>query len=462
MSTPLWLVDRSRIETGTQRCTWERLLNYHFGPSGYGIARKAESIPLTTGIAIHVGTQLLGEWCRQHPHEESVPLEVIRLAVQTAREQYEARARARGLVGWADETRVEEIIGEQSSLIGGLIWCVGLEFLPWLLSSQSAHGGYEVVEVETEEVYVVGCTCGLGDGIGTGEEHEARDCFGVGFMSKPDLLTRARLRPDSYQYWEYKSTGRLSKAWQESWETRVQFHAGIVGAEKRLGIRVDETYVVGLWKGYRDTDSQGVKRQNSVCCYGYYRAPKPPLHEGAWEALWEDKTRTPQKLNWQQWKKTPVWTATFPDQPEGMDSVEYWLRWLPAHVRSQQLAIVGPFNRQDVLIDGFFRELVPAEHKWREGLWALYEAMAANDWQWASPEVQAIVSHHWQRSWACRKFGAEHQCQFVGLCFQKEGWTDPLGGGQFVLRRPHHEPELQAAIASGVIPSDEAEEQEDD
>ena len=190
--SPLHLVDRSRIVTGTQQCEWQRYLNYHFGPSGYGIARKAGSLPLTTGSAVHVGTQLLGQWAQQHRQATEIPLDVIRAAAKTARDEYEARARKSGLVGFADDARIDEIIGEQSALIGGLTWCAGLEFFPWLLKD------YEVVEVETEEVYVIGCTCGLSDGVGTVEEHEARECAGIGFMSKPDLLTRSRRPPFSW------------------------------------------------------------------------------------------------------------------------------------------------------------------------------------------------------------------------------------------------------------------------
>lgn len=450
--SPLWLVDRSRIELGTQQCNWARYLGNHFGPSGYGIARKAESLPLTTGSAVHVGTQALGEWARQHPEAETLPLEVIREAATTARSQYEQRARARGLVGFAEPERIEQIVGEQSSLIGGLIWCCGLEFFPWLLAS------YQVIEVETEEVYVVGCTCGLGDGVGTPEEHETRDCAGIGFMSKPDLLTRARARIDSHQYWEYKTTSRLTKAWQEQWEVKIQFHAGVVGVEKRLGIRVDETYVVGLWKGDRRENSEGVRQQSSVCCYGYKREAKPPLHEEGWEALWEDKSRTPQRLDYRTWKKSPIWEQDF---EQGVEPVEYWIRWLPPAIRQQQLAIVGPFNRQEVLIDGFFRELVPAERKWQAGIWEVYQALAENAFEWSAPSVQAVISEHFQRSWACRKFGSEHSCQFVDLCFQKNGYEKPLDNG-YVLRRPHHDPELFAALRAGVIPPEEETEVEDE
>ena len=190
----LWYVDRSRYEAGTQHCSWDRYLSYHFGPSGYGINRKAESLPLGTGTGYHVGGELLGEWALQHPDATALPLDVIRHAAAEARSRYEAKARASGIYGVGDPTQLDTLIGEQSSLIGGLVWCEGLEFWPWLLRE------YQVIAVETEETLVLDCTCGLGSRIGSAADHEARACQGICFMSRPDLLTRSRSRLASHQY----------------------------------------------------------------------------------------------------------------------------------------------------------------------------------------------------------------------------------------------------------------------
>ena len=114
-----------------------------------------------------------------------------------------------------------------------------------------------------------------------------------------------------------------------------------------------------------------------------------------------------------------------------------------------------------MLIDGFFRELVPAERKWQTGIWEVYQALAENGYDWTAGPVQDAISEHFQRSWACRKFGAEHACQFVPLCFAHQGYEQPLENG-YVLRRPHHTPELERAVTSGVIPPDDAVEEEDE
>jgi hypothetical protein len=139
---PLWYVDRSRFETGAQECSWKRYLGYHFGPSGYGIARQAQSLPLATGLGLHAGGEIMGRWALAHPEAREIPLEIIRQAAKQSRDEYEATARKSGIAGFAEPERVEELIGEQSALIGGLIWCEGLEFWPWLLERYEVERGF--------------------------------------------------------------------------------------------------------------------------------------------------------------------------------------------------------------------------------------------------------------------------------------------------------------------------------
>src|SRR5678815_525303 len=186
------------------------------------------------------------------------------------------------------------------------------------------------------------------------------------------------------------------------------------------------------------------------------------MHEEKWEALWEDKTRTPQRLN-PKWEKTPIWLANFDKfgpELEATDSVEYWIRWWSPELRQQQIAIVGPFNRQEVLIQGFLRDLGPHERQWQTAIWNIYQALDAAGWEWADERVQSEIGANVQRSWNCRKFGSEHHCPMEMLCFRQEGWQVPLGHG-FVCRSPRLLPELDAALQAGVIPPEvEVEEEE--
>lgn len=459
----LWYTDRSRYETGTGECPERRYLTYHAGPSGYGFVRKAESLPLATGTGVHHGTQLLGQFCLDNPEAREIPLSTIRAAASAACTAYETEVRSRGIAQWADQTSLEFLIAEQSALIHGLVWCAGLEFFPWLLDT------HEVLCVEREFTHVLACTCGLGDGVGSAADHEARDCNGICLQTRPDLITRHRLNPTLHAYWEYKTTSRITKAWQDAWETKIQFHASILPVEAELGIRVSETYVVGLWKGDRREGSDKVKRQNSVLCYGYLKPGQPPLTDDDWRAEWETVNADGSKSRLGKgYQKTPVWNATFgpsttPPLADNMDVPvdteedprEFWVRWLTPQQRQQQLAILGPFNRQDTLMRKFQLDLVGEEKHWQRALWAIYEAGQAGE------DVEAARTEYVRRSWNCKKYGGEHACPYEPICFDKEGGQDPLGSGLFILRRPHHAPELEQAVARGLLPEQAEEVSED-
>jgi hypothetical protein len=42
------------------------------------------------------------------------------------------------------------------------------------------------------------------------------------------------------------------------------------------------------------------------------------------------------------------------------------------------------------------------------------------------------------------------------------GWDDPIGSGQYQPRRPHHDPELQQAIARGLLVAEAGEVEEEE
>jgi hypothetical protein len=113
------------------------------------------------------------------------------------------------------------------------------------------------------------------------------------------------------------------------------------------------------------------------------------------------------------------------------------------------------------------------EAQWQEIAWKLYEAQqppsnvvdnAASRaaYGWASPEFQTLLDQLVPCSWECRPYGKEHQCEFVRICHRDQGWQDPIGSGYFVPRRPHHAPELEQAIARGLLVADTQEVNEDE
>lgn len=450
--TTIWLTDRSRYETGLQFCQRARFLNYHFGPSGYGMTRKAQSIPLATGSLYHAGLAHILGWVKEY--DKLPPDSIVRDAVDLTHAAYDRVVAIRGLVD--EGHRLDEVAAEQKALIEGFLWAFTLAFLPWL------HAQCRLISVEHDDAKVVGCTCGLGDLIGGVEDHEGRDCEGIGFQFRLDLLTEYRERPGVLAYWEFKGTGQTGERFDTQWETSPQFPLGAVMEQERLGHPIQEAWVIGLIKGRREGDTynpetkrrEGDLRQQSVLCYGYHRPANPPMEEEDWQAEYEFKDewgkghRLPKV-----YQKRGIWNLFTGDGvAHSVSPSEFWCKWMPPDLLAKQITLIGPLNISQVLAHDVIEELVAEEQRWKGILWSLYQALEANGFDWTSAGYQAELRRLVPRSWACRRYGKRHECQFAEVCFYKEGWQDPLGAGGYIVRRPHHAGELAQMAARGLTP----------
>lgn len=462
----VWLTDRSRYKTGTGRCPAARYLSYHFGPTGYGITTRAESLPLATGLSAHEGAEAFAKILQA---EDRLPTEVetraIILAVQA---KYLEKVSARGFRGMLAGAATDETITEQCVLISGLLWAMRIKFLPWL------HQSYQVVLVEKERAHMLTCTCG--GGVAPFDVHVARGCEGSVLMLRTDLLARRRTG-GGLAYFEIKTTGWDSDAWAEQWETDFQLALGTIDVKQTYGEEVTELYIVGLAKGSRRKDKYepegGIaprKKQQSALCYGYYKPGNPPLAPDQWLPTWEwqDEHGETKRAN-KSYKRRGIWELKDSDWPTwlayhaqdpNMTPEEFWVRTLPESVLDKVCFILGPLNRQDHQIEATRQGMIGEEATWHQRLWQLYEVQQTHPW--ASEEFQSVYAQLVPKSWACRPFGAEHQCEHVHICHRHEGWQDPIGSGKYQPRRPHHSFELEQAIARGLLVEDAAEVAEED
>lgn len=488
MSSTIWLLDRSRVVDGRGFCQRARLLGYHIGPNGYGIQRKGTKLPLMTGIAGHDGLAPILQWCCEHddlilqtlqlkPVEGEplllVPTEVVRDAVRGAQQRYRQVVEVRGFANVDEDADAAGLVREQNYLIEGLIWAWCLDVLPELLMRGT------IIEVEHDDTYVFGCTCGLGDGIGTKPEHEARECQGMGLMCRPDFLLQTRLTGE-IEYHEFKTTSMDSITFRDKWEVMIQMFAATLDAERRWDKHVQSVYIHGLIKGKREGDynyesgkKDGQIRQRSIFCYGYRKPAVPPMESEEWAAQYDyvGEDGKNHRLG-KAWRSAGVWELPDALIPEGMSKGEFWAKWIPAEARRKNLVLIGPLSRQTLMVDHFLLEAQGEETRWQQGLWELYdlgqtilaESGTAPEHQseatwwlavWPDARFQCALDRLFPRSYECRRYGMRHSCQFEGPCLFHEGWADPMGGGQFIERRPHHKDELEQAIARGLLLPDE-------
>jgi hypothetical protein len=459
----LWLTDRSRYKLGTGRCARARYLGYHFGPTGYGITSRSDSLPLATGQYVHQGIEaFMGILQRS----DALPsADETRAIVANTRAQYEARVEARGFRGILAGPMTDETVQEQSALISGLLWALRLKFLPWF------HQQYRVVWSEVERLHILECTCGASPL--QPADHIARGCEGKALMIRNDIIAQRR-GAQTLAYFEAKTTGWESDAWAEQWETDPQLGMGTLDVDQLVGAEVTELYIIGLSKGARRRDKadgpDGRRKQMSALTYGYCRPGNPPLATDDWLPgyEWTDAAGDVKRASrahrrrgvWEiaesDW---PTWAA-YRGQDPGLTPEEFWVRTLPASVLDKVCFLLGPMNRQDAQLSSLRRSLIGEEHRWQANLWALYEVQQA--FGWATEEFQAALDRLVPCSFQCRPFGKDHQCEFVPICFKHEGWQDPLATGKYQPRLPHHVPEQLQAAARGLIVSEAAERDEEE
>lgn len=480
----LWYTDRTRIVDSLGHCQMLRALSTTSIVPGapYGIQLKGTKIPLMTGIGAHGGLAPILAYCRdQYTRQDQVqavltttdqitgelvfplvPDLVVRTAIQAAQGEYWAVVEARGFAYLKDEPAVAELTREQNYLIEGMIWAWVLEVLPEVL----LRG--RIIECEQEGCYIIGCTCGLGDGILGREEHIARGCQGIALQNRPDFILET-WHTGELEYHEFKTTGMDHSTFRDKWEVCIQMFATTLDVERRWGKNVASVYVHGLIKGKREGEynwesgkKDGIIRQQSKFCYGYRKPGNPPMEEEEWAfdydyqeldpATGEVKNRRLGKA----YKKAGLWELPDHFIQEGMSKGEWWVKAMPPESRRKALILIGPLKRQDVVVPNFLRATIGEEQRWQGVVWQLYECTQSLAAQgivdyWPHDDFQHLLHQLVPSSYECRRFGIRHTCIMEDICFRREGWADPLGSGKFIPRRPHHQPELDQALQRGLL-----------
>lgn len=502
----MWFTSKTPQESGERHCRMARYLGYHAGPHGTGWRKIRQAIPLATGSAVHVIAELLGEWVMefQSAHRgmppQQLPKDVIAWASSEAAAQYEANARARGLVSASELDELEanrlleqptgqaagpsisdlhamagigegdagaseagaesptdrasrflnNIILEQRTLIEAIGWVFGALYVPNLLQT------HRILDVEREEQIIIGCTCGLTDAITNWRPHFDRQCKGIVQQGRADWLLEGHATAVKGEiiYDEFKSKAQPNVSWEKAWEHSGQLYINMQAAERRLGKRVNSAYIPILFKGWRGRDRNDPitepKYQHSVLCYAYYEAPRPPFSAGEWRAhfRYKDEYGKGHQLP-KTYQKSPIWedTRPMPSVREGASRVESWVT--TAILSEPQnwpdlLKVLGPFPMPGPVRQlQHLRSVEAEELRWRADVDYVRESVE----NYGVDEDEA-ASEVISRSWACTHFGGD-PCEFRPLCDRNPGWENPGTMGIYKPRRPHHEPERQAVEEAG-------------
>lgn len=486
----LWFSDRSRYFLGLQGCPTERWIEYHSGPSGYGIRPTTQAVPLATGIRLHL---ILARWMKllqplpapasleeSREQLEALVPDFAEVVVRELRRYLRYGLRKGGWHGEgpgapgspnagalpslpAPEVLGEEagrVLREQMALMAGLVWGYFRVRLAHL------HLAYRALEVEEEGEEVVGCDCGLSGpeggraAVGSFREHGGRGCQGVGLSTRPDIILERRSDGQLLNT-DWKSLAVDSSAWRAQWADSIQFAIGTAAAERRIGRPIAQYQVFGLVKGQRKRgwtapgEYNGPKSQQSHFCYVEVRQANPPLGKLSFHCggKWAEKYAT--------------WEAPFPVDCSGMDEAAatttrlfWWTQQMQEADLEEAFPVLGPFNHQAHLAERFSAGLLIEEQEWRRRVWALHDLVEE---QGGSP--YALIGQVVAPSWQCHRFA--RSCSFVPICYRHPGWEEPLtmqrddGEPRYELRAPHHQAEADQARERGIeLPVDEEEGEE--
>lgn len=452
----LWLTDRSRHTTTLGHCWRDRYLSYHAGPHGYGWQQKAMGVPTTTGTLVHAPIAAV---LKEVQRTDAIPSAafIYHEAIKPALLEYVRIVEERGLANIVDEDALRIRTNEQLLLLEGLVWTWATVCLP------TFHVEQRILHVEEEGLTVIGCTCGLGDGVGDPTDHDARECQGIGWMTREDCISESRTVAGAYTYDEFKTTGDASMNWEAQWYHQVQLMAGVLATEKRHGIQVSAARINALIKGRYDAtwnpdtaSKTGPKFQNSPLVYAWRRPAVPGMLEEDWQisSKYVDDKGKNRKLS-NDYDRTCI-TEVPESWWKGVEDVQslsdFWVRWIaPTGKLAGCFRQIGPIYRSQDKLDAFLRQHVGMERRIQEGLWALADQVAAGN-DWGTPAFEAVLDAYFPqtRGEACQSFFGD-TCPLLKLCDKHEGWQDPALMG-YIMRRPHHEPELQQAISRGLLP----------
>lgn len=401
----IWLTDRSRIEAGTDHCQMSRYFGYHH--LGYGITLAKPSLDPWIGIAVH---DLLA---RAVDARTTMPADDIPKVIQA------------GMKLWVP--RLETICKkrqETEHTIRETQWFTRILALGWwTMLGEWLFVNFEIVSIE-EELHL-----DLDDGR-------------IRLMSRPDLLLRTRkdnklnLEPNRLCILDWKTmSGFDAETTSRTYAESVQMALLTAVVEAKYEEPVETYWIAGLVKGgkkkfEKDGMTTPERRFFSSLCYAM--TPQAPFNDWSTKGYW--------------YKKAPVW--------EHMDA-EAWIGVLRSrdkkgdlrfNVLHESFPIMGPFRRQTNMIPQVLRQIVGTENRMIEALWKLAEA----------EDPTLALDGFFDRAYGnCTSFYGD-VCPFMTMCYSLPGHEDPIGSGLYQIRRPHHEPELQAQIESGITPAPEA------
>jgi hypothetical protein len=353
-------IDRSRIEADW-KCNRRRYWNTEYlapGAQYPGIVKVEDATALIFGTAMH--NALAGSMLQTTP--DSVLYNLLHDEL------------TKGLHYLPEQKRQELVY-----LGLGLFWAYVKVIKPRILAN------YEVQAIEREvsfELY-------------TDKE----------FMCRPDLIL-SRKSDGTNWYPDYKTTIFKTKQWVDSWEYASQLGLGCHAVEDSLGIKMEGSMVIGLYKGYRDKN--GLTRSPFTWAYHIPENGKwTPDYIRGWDldGLWNYEPGL------QHWVENVLTEETLLDQFPIAEEIAFHRDRLEDLLRQQ--------TSREHAIDSF--------HAVKHGNGG-----------------KVLMASVFPQNFTSCIPGMGPACPYVDACHIPSVGEDPVGSRLYVVREPHHQPEREA------------------
>ena len=103
--------------------------------------------------------------------------------------------------------------------------------------------------------------------------------------------------------------------------------------------------------------------------------------------------------------------------------------------RAAKIRVCGPLENPDFLVEKLLREMAAFEEDYQKKV-AHIDSVMRQSGSYFSEETQKTLDELLPRSWDCFRYN--NHCPKNLICFEKNGWDDPLNTGKYELRQPNH------------------------
>lgn len=457
------LFDRSRYQTGLS-CLRRRWYEYEYptpdGGETHGIRPAKGALPLVVGSAVHAGLATL---LRGAGDGESKVEEAVEEALHGEDGAFWPAIQAAGLQLEEGED-APRVALEAAAIIEALLRAYAFKRLPLLMKGDPAQE-FEVLEVEKED------TCDLGSG--------------VTLMARADALLKEVCSGDLYiQSFKTAATWDSRQEKANRYDTQglsevmaVQARldadaaaatdpSGLLPSSRIMGIRM-EFLLKGRRAQYPEGSGQWVTF--SPLIRGYKTKDSVPgetryAHSYDWldpEDI-NPKTGRPVKhtLSYKVWE--PFWVWEEPSLGTEGGRVKAWIEMLNSgevqpeagDALAEAFVAPVPYFRQDQHIERLARQMAARETRiaddagkvrnWlfmlrltKTGSTRLTLKMVEDDLDLFFPMNSAACAY-------------PSLCPYAGICWEGADPEQGLREGEWVARKPHHQPELARLEVSGV------------